>query len=132
MATSDPSRHGGTGRLTLVKDREDLDVDAGDVRADTTAWALIANAAEAALTLPDVSPASRQDLLEVRDGARIAASSQGRPAPMTGEDVLQLVAELIDTHLPSIPFDDRRRGCLLVALSLATPRTDRRAGRRSS
>ncbi len=41
--------------------------------ADEAAWASVADAAEKALTLPGLTPASRSDLLEVRAGARIAA-----------------------------------------------------------
>jgi hypothetical protein len=48
-------------------------IDGDGMSADDLAWSIIADAAELAIMLRGLSPASRQDLHEVLDGARLAA-----------------------------------------------------------
>lgn len=52
---------------------------------------------------------------------RLIEQDDTLPAPLTGEQVLQLCSELIAEHLPTIPFDDPYRGAL-AALGLCVPR----------
>lgn len=69
MATPDPSRHGGPRRLTLVTHQQD---ETG-MSADDAAWAMIADAAEAALTLPGLSPIGCRLVGEAAASCRAAA-----------------------------------------------------------
>ena len=50
----------------------------------------------------------------------------GRPAPLSGEQIMGEISALIAIHLPDVPFDDPYRGAL-ASFALAAPlrRTDR-------
>ena len=52
---------------------------------------------------------------------KLIERDENAPKPLTGAEVLVLVADLIDTHLPTIPFDDPYRGSL-SALACCGPR----------
>lgn len=56
---------------------------------------------------------------------RLIEQDETQPAPLTGREVLRLVVDLIDDHLPSIPIDDPDRG-ILATLALAAPKRGRR------
>lgn len=71
-------------------DDHHLGVIQGDeMDADRAAWAIVADAAAHALTLPGLSPASSGDLVEVWEGSRIAAGLPCEPRPQRGGAQLQ-------------------------------------------
>ncbi len=81
-AVGDAVPGGGGPRARLVA------LDGDGMTADQAAWAMVADAAELALRLPDLSRASRRDLSEVWTGARIAASLPCEPHPRRAADRL--------------------------------------------